>query len=212
MARLRRKHGTAAKGKRPLLTNDLNAIVALLPSSISGTRDKAILLIGFEGAMRRSKLVDLDFDDLSFQEEDVILFVRKSKTDLVRAGRKVAIPRGQHTETCPVLALKAWISAGKISNGPLFRPLTKIGKVRALQLSSHAVAEIVKKHVRRIDKPAVLFSGNSLRAGLATAAAMGGAGKREIQNQTGHKNPEMVRRYIRDGQLFKNNAFRKVDL
>lgn len=212
MRRLRREHGTPAKGKSPLLTEDIKNIVEQIPTTLSGHRDKALLLLGFAAALRRSDLVNLDVEDLSKADEGLIIMVRKGKTDQVRNGRKIAIPFGQNPETCPVTAVLAWINMAGINRGPLFRGMTKFDRPREARLSDRIVAEIVKKHCKALGKRASLFSGHSLRSGFATSAAIAGASERSIQKQTGHANLNVLRRYIRDAEVFRDNAVSKLDL
>lgn len=212
MRRLRRELGVPAKAKAPLLTGDLKKIVALLPASLAGVRDRALLLLGFAGAMRRRELVELDFEDVGLTDEGLVIMIRHGKTDQVREGRKIGIPFGTHEETCPVRALGRWLAATNISSGPIFRGFTKHGHVRATRLTDQVVAAVVKKYVSAIGKDPKRFAGHSLRAGLATAAAIAGVSERAIQDQTGHKSLLMLRRYIRDGSLFRDNAAGKVGL
>ena len=165
----------------------------------------ALLLIGFAGAFRRSELIAINCTDLSFVEQGLVIHIRRSKTDQTGEGRKVAIPyaRGRH---CPVLALKHWLSTAGISDGPIFRAITRHGHVQPSALSTEAVALIVKKRAQAIGLDPSQFSGHSLRAGLATSAAQAGVSAHKIQQQTGHKSIEMLSRYIRDANIFVDNA------
>ncbi len=201
---IRRVHGTAQHQVSPILKVDIMAMVDNLTGMI-GVRDKALLLIGFAGAFRRSELVALAGADLSFVEQGLVIHIRRSKTDQTGEGRKVAIPyaRGRH---CPVLALKHWLSTAEISDGPIFRPITRHGHVQQSALSTEAVALIVKKRAQAIGLDPSQFSGHSLRAGLATSAAQAGVSAHKIQQQTGHKSIEMLSRYIRDANIFVDNA------
>lgn len=213
MKKLRRELGRPPVGKSPLLTEDIKKICSLFPSSLSGLRDKAIILLGFAGAMRRTELVEVDIEDIAIDEkEGLVLTIRKGKTDQVRAGRKVAIPFGKSENTCPVKATLKWIDAAKIESGPLLRSVNQHGRPGTTRLSSHSVAVTVKKYVKLLGKKSRLFSGHSLRSGLITSAAIAGVEERDIQNQSGHKSLTMLRRYIKDGNLFRNNAVKKLDL
>ncbi len=212
MRRLRREHGCPARGKSPLLTSDLERIVGLLPDTLAGSRDKAILLLGFAGAMRRRELVSLDIEDLAIAPEGLVISINGSKTDQARIGRKIGIPFGKNTITCPVGAVSAWLEAARLSEGPLFRGVTKHGSVRTTRLTDQIVADIVKKHVRAIGKYAAKFSGHSLRVGFVTAAAMAGASEKSIADQSGHQSLTVLRKYIRDASVFRNNAASKIGL
>lgn len=212
MRRLRRENGAPARGKDPILVKDIQAMIELCPPTLSGLRDRATLLIGFAAALRRSDLVNLDISDITTSDEGIVLLVRKGKTDQKREGRKVAIPNGKTLLTCPVTALTDWLQAAKIIDGPLLRAVTKYDRPRTTRMSDRAVAEIVKHYAVKIGKRIDSFSGHSLRAGLATSAAMAGVSERSIQNQTGHKSLLVLRRYIRDASLFRENAASKLGL
>ena len=209
---IRREKGTAAKGKAPIITADLRRMVEALPEGLLGVRDRALLLVGFAGGFRRSELVGIDRADVAFTLEGLVITLRRSKTDQEGEGRKVGIPYGSRPETCPVRALTAWIEAAGIEAGPLFRPINRHGQVQPGRLSGHAVALVVKRHAEAAGLDAAKYAGHSLRAGLATSAAAAGASERSIMAQTGHKSTAMVRRYIRDGSLFRENAAAVVGL
>jgi site-specific recombinase XerD len=211
-AGIRREKGTAQAHIKPVLTKHIRKMVTNLPDSLLGVRDRALLLLGFAGAMRRSDLVGLDVTDLAFADEGLILVVRRSKTDQEGAGRKIGIPFGQHPETCPVRAVQSWLEESGIGEGPIFRTMNKHGHVLDQRLSGKAVAEVVKRSLVAAGKSARQFAGHSLRAGLITQAAMAGVSERAIQNQSGHKSLVVMRRYIRDGSLFRENAAAKVGL
>lgn len=212
LKRLRRELGKPAKGKKPILVEDLKKMLSHCPPSLSGLRDKAVLLIGYTGAFRRSDLVSIDIDDITSSDEGIVVLVRQGKTDQKRTGRKVAIPFGKDPKTCPVRALLAWLDAANIVDGPVFRAMTRAGTPRTTALSDRMVAEIVKKYCKHINKRVALFAGHSLRSGLATSAAIAGASERSIQQQTGHKSLMVLRRYIRDASLFRENAAAKLEL
>ncbi len=212
MKRLRRELGTPARGKEPILVKDLIAMVEHCPPTLTGLRDKAVLLIGFAGAFRRSELAGLDVEDLTSSDEGLVILIRKSKTDQEREGRKVAIPFGQNPLTCPVKALIDWLDAANIKTGPLLRSMTKFDRPRTTRMSDRTVADIVKKYCSLIGKRTANFSGHSLRAGLATSAAMAGASEASIQKQTGHANLNVLRRYIREAEMFRDNALKKLVL
>lgn len=206
MSGIRRALGRAQTQKAPAVTEVIRAMLDTLGSGPAGLRDRALLLLGFAGAFRRSELVALDIADLAFTPAGVVVIVRRSKTDQEGRGASKGIPMGLFTATCPVRALRAWIEAAQLVSGPLFRPIDRHGNIKPTRLTDHAVARIVKRYAAKAGLDADLFSGHSLRAGLATAAAAAGAGDRSIQKQTGHKSRAMLDRYIRSAELFKDNA------
>jgi integrase len=211
MAGIRRTKGTAPTTKAAALTDDIRAMVAALPVGLLGVRDRALLLVGFAGAFRRSELVSLDRSDLEFTTDGLTVTLRRSKSDQEGQGRRIGVPYGSNPETCPIRALQAWIEAAGTSEGPVFRGVTRHGKVQG-RLSGYAVALVVKRYAAAGGLDPARYAGHSLRAGLATAAAIGGASERSIMNQTGHRSVTMVRRYIRDGSLFRENAAAKTGL
>jgi integrase len=206
LAGLRRELGTATAHKKPVLAADLKQIMDHIPDSLLGKRDSALLLLGFTGALRRSELTALDVGDLERTHEGLIITIRRSKTDQEAEGRKVGIPEGGSHRTCPVRAVERWLAAANIASGPVFRVMNRHGQAIPKRLSGEGVAIVVKRHVEKLGYDPVLFSGHSLRAGLATSAAAAGKGERAIMNQTGHRSLTTVRRYIRDGTLFRENA------
>lgn len=211
-AGIRREKGTAQAHMKPALTKHIRAMVSHLPDSLLGARDRALLLLEFAGAMRRSDLVGLDVTDLALADEGLVVNVRRGKTDQFGAGRKIGIPRGAHPETCPVRAVQTWFELSGVAEGALFRAVNKHGHVSAARLSDRAVADVVKRTLEAAGKSSRRFAGHSLRAGLITQAAMAGVSERAIQDQSGHKSLLVMRRYIRDGSLFRENAAAKVGL
>jgi integrase len=203
---LRREIGVAPARKRPVMVTDLRAILSVLPDSLLGARDRALLLLGFTGGFRRSELVGLDLEDLEETSEGVIVTIRRSKTDQEGKGRKVGIPQGAEQNTCAVSALGQWRAAAGIQTGPLFRVMNRHGRVLDKRLSAEAVGIVIKRCVEKLGYDPARFGGHSLRAGLATSAAAAGKSERAIMNQTGHRSLATVRRYIRDGNLFLDNA------
>jgi len=212
LRRLRCEHGSPANGKAPLLVGDVKRIMDSIPETLTGTRDRAILLLGFAGAMRRRELVSLDIPDLALAPEGLVISINQSKTDQTRKGRKIGIPYGASEATCPVKAVLKWIEVSDVSEGPLFRGVTKHDSVRTTRLTDQVVADIVKRYVRAIGKYSARFSAHSLRAGFITAAAIAGVCERAIQDQSGHKSVTILRRYIRDACVFRANAASKVGL
>ena len=212
MKGIRRVKGTAQAGKAPTLTADIRAMVAALSSSPIGDRDRALLLLGFAGAFRRSELVALDVADLQFNRQGVVVTLRRSKTDQEGQGRAIGIPHGANAATCPVKALRAWLKAAGIDEGPIFRPVNRHGHIAPARLSAGAVADVVKRCARAAGLDPANYAGHSLRAGLATSAAAAGVSERAIMAQTGHRSVAIARRYIREGSLFRENAAGAVGL
>ncbi len=210
MAGIRRKNRAPQDAKQALLVEDLFAILKQIPglgkSEAVEHRDRALLVIGFCGALRRSELVNIDVEDVRSAPEGIILTLRWSKTDQAAAGVEIGIPKGRKPATCPVTILRRWLDYAKIASGPIFRPVRQNGVVLNRRLTDASVALIVKRHVGHAGFAADAFSGHSLRAGLATSAAEAGQNEREIMNQTRHKSEKMVRRYIRKGSLFQGNV------
>jgi integrase len=209
---IRRTKGTAPACKAPLLVGQLKAALRDAREDLLGTRDRALLLVGFAGAFRRSELVSLDVADIAFTDDGLVITLRRSKTDQEAEGRKIGIPHGSKHTTCPVRALRAWLEAAGILDGPAFRSVNRHGKVGSERLSGRAVAIVVKRAAELAGLEPEAFAGHSLRAGLATSAAAAGASERSIMDQTGHRSVQMVRRYIRDGSLFRDNAAGQVGL
>jgi site-specific recombinase XerD len=212
LRRLRVEHGSPSRGKAPLLSQELKRIMGAMPDTLTGTRDRAILLLGFAGAMRRHELVSLDVEDLALAPEGLVVSINKSKTDQISNGRKIGIPYGRHEATCPVRAVLRWLDESRIPHGPLFRGVTRYGAVRATRLTDQIVADVVKRYAKVIGKYAGRFSAHSLRAGFITSAAIAGVPERSIQDQSGHQSVTVLRRYIRDACIFRFNAASKVGL
>jgi site-specific recombinase XerD len=213
MKGIRRTKGTAPVQKAAALTDDIRAMVDATDAGLIGLRDRALVLLGFAGAFRRSELVGLTASDCEFSGDGLTVTLRRSKTDQTGAGRKVGITYGSNPETCPVRTLQAWIErAASTAGGPLFRSINRHGRVQPSGLSGGDVARVVKKLAERAELDAVKYAGHSLRAGHATSAAIAGASERSIMAQTGHRSVQMVRRYIRDGSLFRENSAGKLGL
>jgi integrase len=212
MKGIRRTKGTAPSQKSPALTDDIRTMVEAADNGLIGLRDRALILLGFAGAFRRSELVRLAADDCAFTKDGLTVTLRRSKTDQTGEGRKIGIPYGSNPETCPVRTVQAWMEQAVIADGWLFRSINRHGKVQAGGLSGIDVARIVKKLVERAGLDAAKYAGHSLRAGHATVAAVAGASERSIMNQTGHRSVQMVRRYIREGNLFRENSGSKLGL
>ena len=209
---IRRTKGTAPDQKAPALTDDIRAMVEARDAGIIGLRDRALVLLGFAGAFRRSELVGLAVEGCAFGKDGLTVVLRRSKTDQTGEGRKVGIPYGSNPETCPVRTLQAWLETAAIPSGPLFRSINRHGRIQAKGLSGMDVARVVKKLAKRAGLDPANYAGHSLRAGHATSAAIAGASERSIMNQTGHRSVQMVRRYIREGSLFRENSAGKLGL
>ena len=212
LAGIRRVLGTAQVGKDPLLTEDLRAIVAALPDSLQGLRDACLLLLGFASALRRSELVALDVDDVADTADGLVLTVRRSKTDQEGVGRQIGIPYGGDPRTCPVRSLRRWLEVAGLGDGALFRGINRHGQVAATRLSDRSVALIVKRAAQTAGLGPEVFAGHSLRSGFATSASRAGATEAQIMHQTGHRSLPVLRRYIRRGSLFTDNAAARLGL
>ena len=209
---IRRTIGTAQKGKSPLLTLDLQKILVHLPKGIRGLRDRALLLVGFAGAFRRSELAALDLDQVRFTSDGLVVHLKRSKTNQEGEEESVAIPFGSHPETCPVGALRKWIEEVRIREGAVFRAVNRHGKPSEKRLHADSIGGIVKRAAKAAGYNVEDFAGHSLRAGLATQAAANGVSERLIMKQTRHRSLNTLRRYIREGTLFRENAAAKVGL
>ena len=211
---IKRQLGVAQKGKQPLTVENLRKIINSIDinelSLERKLRDKTILLVGFAGGFRRSELTNLNYDDLDFVDEGVKIKIKKSKTDQFGEGMIKAIPYFNNEEFCPVINLKKMLKICQINTGRIFRRISKSGKVSLNSLTDQNVALILKKYLTIIGLDNINFSGHSLRSGFATASAESGADERSIMNMTGHKSTEMVRRYIKETNLFKNNPLNKI--
>jgi site-specific recombinase XerD len=216
MMGIKRRKGSIQKGKKPLLINNLklliNAIDEAKEEEIKKFRDRSIILIGFSGGFRRNEIVSLDYDDLDFVTEGLKINLKRSKTDQFGAGLIKGLPYFDNPQYCPVLSLQKWINISKINAGPLFRRFSKGSKLTGKRLTDQTVAHLIKKYLKLSGIESKNYSGHSLRSGFATSAAESGAEERSIMAMTGHKSTEMVRRYIKEANLFKNNALNKIKL
>jgi integrase len=205
MKGLRRSLGSAQREAKPVLKPDLFAMLEVMGDRPKDLRDKALLLIGFAGAFRRSELVALNVDDIAQVPQGIVITLRRSKTDQNGEGRKIGIPFGR-TRWCPVVHLKRWLDTSGIEQGAVFRGVAKGGVVSENRLSGDAVAVVIKQRAAAAGFDPKRYAGHSLRAGMATSAAMAGASTWKIRQQTGHASEAMLSRYIRDGDLFRDNA------
>lgn len=204
MRGIRNTHGSAQRQVTPALKEDILQMVSGL-TGIKGLRDTALLLVGFAGAFRRSELVALTVADVEYVKQGMVLHIRSSKTDQEGHGRKVAIPFARGL-VCPVLVLQQWLEASGIADGPIFRSVNRHGVVADMALSAQAVALVVKERAKAVGLDPRKFAGHSLRSGLVTSAAQLGVSSWKIRQQTGHASDAMLARYIRDANLFIDNA------
>ena len=213
---IKRRKGSNQKGKKPILINSLKAIINVIDKQnkdeIKKLRDRTIILIGFSGGFRRNEIVSLDYDDLDFVPEGLKISLRRSKTDQFGEGSIKALPYFDNLQYCPVVSVKKWIEISKIRSGSLFRRFTKGLKLSENRLTDQTVALLIKEYLKLAGIDSKNYSGHSLRSGFATTAAESGAEERTIMAMTGHKSTEMVRRYIKEANLFKNNALNKIKL
>ena len=204
MRGIRRTFGGATIKKTPAVAAKMLGMVATAPEGLSGLRDRALLLLGFAGAFRRSELVALDVADVAETETGLFVTIRHSKTDQEGQGETIAIARGDIA--CPVKALREWLDAAGIEAGAIFRPIDKAGTVRPSRLTCRSVANIVKAYAERAGFDASTFSGHSLRAGFLTSAAGKGASIFKMMDVSRHKSVDTLRGYVRDAELFKDHA------
>jgi site-specific recombinase XerD len=201
---IKRLKGTNQKAKKPILINDLKRIIDVINKlkikQIRKIRDKALILIGFAGGFRRSELVAIDYEDVEFVREGLKIFVKRSKTDQSGEGMTKAIPSFKSALYCPVIHLQDW----------MFNKENKKGKI--FPISDKSVALIIKKYANLVGMDGSKYAGHSLRSGFATSTAEAGAEERNIMAMTGHKTTQMVRRYIQEANLFKNNALNKIKI
>jgi len=200
---IKRKLGVKQISKKPILLDDLKLIIQAITNEkneFKKIQNKALVLIGFAGGFRRSELVSIEYDDVDFVNEGVKINIKKSKTDQIGIGMTKAIPYFENTKFCPVVSLKEWINYAKINSGRIFK------------ISDKSVALIIKKYALISGLDHSKYAGHSLRSGFATSTAETGADERSIMAMTGHKTTQMVRRYIQEANLFKNNALNKIKI
>lgn len=208
---IRRAIGTAQHGKDALMTSDVRKMIEHCPRGLRGLRDRALLLVGFAGAFRRSELAASEFADLTFTAEGLVVNLRRSKTDQEAKGREVGIPFGANELTCPVRNLKIWLGRGHIDCGPVFRSVGKSGRLSQLPLAPDSVAWIIRQAARRAGLTGDI-SGHSLRSGHVTTASAAGVREVVIMKITGHRSVTTLRKYIRKGELFVENGASKLGL
>jgi len=211
---IKRRKGSIQKGKKPLLINYLKELINVIDKSrdeeIKKLRDRTIILIGFSGGFRRNEIVSLDYDDLDFVTEGVKINLKRSKTDQFGEGSLKGLPYFDNSKYCPVLSIQKYLEKSNINAGALFRRFNKGSILSKDRLTDQTVALLIKKYLQLAGIDSKNYSGHSLRSGFATSAAESGAEERSIMAMTGHKSTEMVRRYIKEANLFKNNALNKL--
>jgi site-specific recombinase XerD len=213
---IKRKKGSIQTGKKPILINHLKQIINVIDEQkvekIKKLRNRTLILVGFSGGFRRTELISIDYEDLDFAEEGLKITLRRSKTDQFGEGLIKGIPYFTNEKYCPVISLKNWINLSKIKTGPIFRRFAKGSILTSNRLTDQSVVLIIKDCLKLAGIENKNFSGHSLRSGFATVAAESGADERSIMAMTGHKTTQMVRRYIKEANIFKNNALNKVKL
>ena len=213
---IKRKKGSIQTGKKPILINHLKQIINVINEQkiedIKKLRNKTLILVGFGGGFRRTELISIDHEDLDFVEEGVKITLRRSKTDQFGEGFVKGLPYFKNEKYCPVTNLKNWVKLSKIKTGPIFRRFAKGSILTNHRLTDQSVALIIKDCLNLAGIENKNFSGHSLRSGFATVAAESGADERSIMAMTGHKTTQMVRRYIREANIFKNNALGKIKI
>tara|TARA_A100001011_G_scaffold378681_1_gene443723 strand:+ start:42 stop:956 length:915 start_codon:yes stop_codon:yes gene_type:complete len=200
---IKRKMGVKQISKKPILINDLKLIINVInedKNEFKKIQNRALILIGFAGGFRRSELVSIEYQDIDFVNEGVKILVKRSKTDQTGLGMTKAIPYFENKIYCPVTSLKKWIDYSNISSGKIFK------------ISDKTVALTIKKYALLAGLDKTKYAGHSLRSGFATSTAEIGADERSIMAMTGHKTTQMVRRYIQEANLFKNNALNKIKI
>ena len=213
---IKRKKGSIQTGKKPILINHLKQIINVIDEKkiekIKKLRNRTLILIGFGGGFRRTELISIDYEDIDFVEEGVKINLRRSKTDQFGEGLIKGLPYFSNEKYCPVTSLKNWLTLSKIRTGPIFRRFNKGSKLSNRRLTDQSVVLIIKDCLKLAGIENQNFSGHSLRSGFATVAAESGADERSIMAMTGHKTTQMVRRYIKEANLFKNNALNKIKI
>ena len=204
MLGIRRRLGAAPRKKTPATADRIVAMAPVASERLPQFRDRALLLLGFASAMRRSELVALDIEDIEFVSEGLRVTIRNSKTDQEGHGTVIAIPHG--LVACPVAALTAWIEAAGIMAGPIFRPIAKGQHIQDTRLTDRSVANIIKAHAARAGLDPASFAGHSLRSGFLTSAAARGASIFKMANQSRHRSMDTLRGYVRDAEIFKDHA------
>ena len=209
---IKRKQGIAKIGKSPLLLNHLRKISEKIEGKSNlDIRDRALIIFGWASAMRRSEIVALNWQDIEFIEEGILINIRQSKTDQYGLGQKIAIISGKYELTCPVLNLQKWQTIAK-DNTAIFTSINKADKISDIRLSDRDIARVIKKYLSKIGMDSTGFAGHSLRSGSITTAAKHSVPDRVIMKHTRHKSIQMLQVYTRDNSLIQDNATSMVGL
>lgn len=210
-----RTHGSRGRRSAALTTTELRKLSRVCELGLAGDRDRALLLTGFAGALRRSELVALDVEHLTWSSPGVKLLLEKSKTDKDGEGAEIMIVVGRHEDTCPVRALRCWLDAAVITTGPVFRKVNKAGRVEARRLSEDAVRQILLRRATQAGVKGSLaepVSPHGLRAGFVTTAYRNGVPDEEIMGHTRHRSLTTMRSYVRRAKLSQTSPAGKLGL
>jgi site-specific recombinase XerD len=208
---IRRRHGIAPRKVKAARTKLVTTMVAPLSDRLADVRDRALLLMGFAGALRRSELVALDVEDIIEDDDGLRLLIHSSKTDQEGESTTLGIPYGSHPATCPVRALRAWLAASGIDSGPAFRAIDRHGHMRTTRLSDRAVANMVKRRAAAAGLDG-LFAGHSMRSGFATEAYAKGTAELAIMRHGRWKSNAVMRGYVEEGGIWNDNAAARLGL
>ena len=213
---IRRVKGSIQRGKKPILINHLKSIINVINEQkfkdIKKFRDKTLILVGFGGGFRRTELISIDHEDIEFVPEGLKITIKRSKTDQYGEGMIKGLPYFANKTYCPIVNLKKWLEISEIKSGPIFRRFSKGSILTEKRLTDQSVVLLMKEYLNLAGIENENFAGHSLRSGFATVTAESGADERSIMAMTGHKTTQMVRRYIKEGNLFKNNALNKIKI
>lgn len=202
---IQRTIGIKEVGKEALWLQDLRQVVGVLPDTLIGFRDRALLVIGWAGALRRSELIGLDVEHIRFTRDGLVVTIEHSKTDQQGAGQVIALPYGSNRLTCPVRSMQEWIEESGITSGPIFRRMDRHGNLYN-RLTAQSVRLIVQKYCEKAGLPAASYGAHSLRSGFCSTAAKAGKSEHQIMRQTRHKQSTSLQRYIKHGTIFEDNA------
>lgn len=206
MRGIRRSVGAPPHSVEALFTEDIVRMVATLPTTRLGWRDRALILLGFAGAFRSAELVGLNVEDLHLRTEGLAVLISRSKTDQEGQGRWVGIPYGANEATCPVGAVLTWLEAARITEGAVFRGMNRHDNITSARLSTRSVEVIIKRTAATAGLDAERYSAHSLRSGHCTSASRAGVPERVIIRTTGHRSTAMMQVYIKRGTLFTENS------
>jgi integrase len=202
---IRNTLGAKPNRKAPLLAESVKSVANAAPDSVRGVRDKALMCLGFAMAARRSELAALTVEDLIFDDDGIRVRIAKGKTDQAQLGVTIGVVRGTGS-SCPIRAIKEWLTTSGITSGPLFRSITKGGKIGTTALTPKSVNEITKAHGKRIGIDPTSVSSHSLRSGFLTSAAKKGASIFKMADISGHRSMDVLQSYVRDAEIFVNHA------